>query len=91
MKGLECFLKDISSVYCTSIGLTTTSRPRCLKITEKVSFNVYILIKNAKNVLFWRVFKNLKLAVIQCYQTGQKMVENAKIQKYQMRHFRIFC
>ena len=57
--------------------------PRCLKITEKVSFNiaseasyVYIvsgqkLIKNAKNGPFWRVFENLKLAVKQCYQIGQ--------------------
>ena len=56
---------------------------RCLKITEKVSFNiaseasyVYILsgqklIKNAKNGPFWRVFENLKLAVKQYYQTGQ--------------------
>ena len=56
---------------------------RCLKITEKVSFNiaseasyVYILsgqkfIKNAKNDRFWRVFENLKLVVKQCYQTCQ--------------------
>ena len=56
---------------------------QCLKITEKVSFNiaseasyVYILsgqklIKNAKNGPFWRIFENLKLAVKQCYQTGQ--------------------
>ena len=56
---------------------------RCLKISAKVSFNiaseasyVYIwsgqkLIKNAKNGRFWRVFENLKLAVKQCYQTGQ--------------------
>ena len=56
---------------------------RCLKITEKVLFNiaseasyVYILsgqklIKNAKNGPFWRVFENLKLAVKQCYQAGQ--------------------
>ena len=29
------------------------------------------LIKNAKNGPFWRAFENLKLAVIQCYQTGQ--------------------
>ena len=29
------------------------------------------LIENAKNGLFWRVFENLKLAVKQCYQTGQ--------------------
>ena len=56
---------------------------QCLKITEKVSFNNaseasydYILsgqkfLKNAKNGLFWRFFENLKLAVKQCYQTGQ--------------------
>ena len=56
---------------------------RCLKITEKVSFNianeasyVYILsgqklIEKAKNGPFRRVFENLKLAVKQCYQTGQ--------------------
>ena len=56
---------------------------RCLKITEKVSFDiaseasyVYIMsgqkfIKNAKNGTFWRVFENLKLAVKQCYQTDQ--------------------
>ena len=56
---------------------------RCLKTTEKVTFNiasqasyVYILsgqklIKNAKNGPFWQVFENLKLVVKQCYQTGQ--------------------
>ena len=56
---------------------------RSLEITEIVSFNiaseasyVYILsgqklIKNAENGPFWRVFENLKLAVKQCYQTGQ--------------------
>ena len=58
---------------------------RCtvVQITEKVSFNiasevsyVYILsgqklVKNAQNGPFWRVFENLKLAVKQCYQTGQ--------------------
>ena len=72
-------------------------KAQCLKITEKVAFNiaseasyVYILsgqkfIKNAKNGQFWRVFENLKLAVKQCYQTGgQKLVENTKIK---MRHF----
>ena len=51
--------------------------------TEKASFNiaseasyVYILsgqklIKKAKNGPIWRVFEHLKLAVKQCYQTGQ--------------------
>ena len=38
-----------------------------------------------------RVFENLKLAVKQCYQTGQvcigqKLVENAQESKIQMRH-----
>ena len=59
------------------------NKAQCLKITEKVSFDIaseasyiYILsgqklIKNAKNGPFWRVFENLKLAVKQCYQTGQ--------------------
>ena len=61
-------------VECTSL---------CLKITEKVALKIaseasYVynlsgqkLIKNAKNGAFWRVFENLKLAVKQCYQTGQ--------------------
>ena len=56
---------------------------RCLKITEKVSFKITSeashvciwsrqkLIKSAKNCSFWRVFENMKLAVKQCYQTGQ--------------------
>ena len=60
-----------------------TSISRCLKITEKVSFNnasesscVFILskqklFKNAKNGPFWRGYENLKLAVKQCFQTGQ--------------------
>ena len=64
-------------------NLRNKQRAQCLKITEKVSFNiaseasyVYILsrqklIKNGKNGPFWRVFENLKLAVKQCYQTGQ--------------------
>ena len=59
-----------------------SNNARCLKITEKVSFNiaseasyVYILsgqklIKNAKIAPFLRVFENLQLAVKQCYQTG---------------------
>ena len=67
----------------TDTSSLSRQRARCLKITEKVSFNiaseasyVYILsgqkfTKNAKNGLFWRVFVNLKLAVKECYHTGQ--------------------
>ena len=66
--------------YPKPVGKPST---QCLKITEKVSFNIaseasyiYIisgqkLIKNAKNGPIWRVFENLKLAVKQSYQTGQ--------------------
>ena len=69
--------------FLKTCSLPPNENARCLKITEKVSFNiaseasyVYILsgqklIKNAKNGQFWRVFENLKLAVKECYQTGQ--------------------
>ena len=80
---------------------------KCLivfKITEKVSFNIvsegsYVYIssgqkfiaKNAKNSQFLRVFENLKLAVKQCYQTGQlsgkKMMEKCPNAKIQIRQF----
>ena len=50
----------------------------CLKITEKVSNRATFTfcvdkssLKSAKNGPVWRVFENLKLAVKQCYQTGQ--------------------
>ena len=55
----------------------------CLKIIEKVSFNIaseasYVcillgqkIIKKCKNGQFSLDFENLKLAVKQCYQTGQ--------------------
>ena len=74
------------ALKCSSLekyGQTIYKGTQCLKITEKVSFNiaseasyVYILsgqklIENVKNDPFWRVFENLKLAVKQCYQTGQ--------------------
>ncbi len=38
------------------------------KSHKKVSFNI---ASEAKNGPFWRVFEKLKLAVKQCYQTGQ--------------------
>ena len=57
-------------------GLTVFENHRkSLILASEVSY-VYILsgqnfIENAKNGPFWRVFENLKLAVKQCYQTGQ--------------------
>ena len=75
-------LKIISNEsFSNTLDNLINAHPRCLKITEKVSFNIaseasYILsgqklIKNAKNGPFWRVFESLKLAVKQCYQTYQ--------------------
>ena len=70
------------------------------KNREKVSFKiaseasyVYILsgqkfIINAKKSQFWRVYENLQFAVKQCFQT--KLVENAKIGKFKIRHFEWF-
>ena len=78
----SCFWGEAPSSWDEIAKLATTTT-RCLKITEKVSFNiasetsyVYILsrqklIKNAKNGPFWQVFENLKLSVKQSYQTGQ--------------------
>ena len=72
----------IQNHFCNSIDYLGHTAG-CLKITEKVSFNVaneasyvYIfsgqkLIKSVKNGPFWRVFENLKLAVNYFYQTGQ--------------------
>ena len=71
----------------------------CLKITEKVSFNiaseasyVYILsgqklIKNVKNPPFWRVFENLKLVVKQCYQTLRQVSYNRTKSLWSFVHF----
>ena len=79
---IDTFLTyNLSWEWKDAAKIQTTAR--CLKITEKVPFNiaseasyVYILsgqklIKNAENGPFWRVFENLKLAVKQCFQTGQ--------------------
>ena len=76
-------MKKVSKITAVLILKNFSRDARCLKITEKVAFYiaseasyVYILsgkklIKNDKNDPFWRVFENLKLAVKQCYQTGQ--------------------
>ena len=60
----------------------TYSHPQCLKITQKVAFNIaseasYVsilsgqqFIQNAKNGHFWPDFENLKLPVKQYYQIG---------------------
>ena len=79
---------------------------QCLKIPEKVKFNiaseesyVYILsgqklIKNWQNI----IFENLKPAVKQCFQTSQfittKKIENVKVEKLNcdiMRDFQVLC
>ena len=83
-QGCNSFLGPAEQSFPKKKEFTLARAPaRCLKITEKVSFNiaseasyVYILsgqkfIKNAKNGPFWGVFENLKLAVKQCYQTSQ--------------------
>ena len=59
------------------LQMKISTRARCLKITEKVSFNIaseasYVIIlsgqklmKNVKNGAFWRVFENLTLTAKQ--------------------------
>ena len=70
--------RKLETDYQEMFQVTFEQQTRCLKITEKVSYNiaseasyVYILsgqkfIKNAKNGPLWRVFEILTLAVIQC-------------------------
>ena len=43
----------------------------CERSELRLHFEWTKVIKNVKNGPFWRVFENLKLAVKQCYQTGQ--------------------
>ena len=77
------------------VSFAFQGKAQCLKITQKVSFKmaseasyVFILsgpklIKSAKNVVFWQVFDNYKLAVKEYYQRilmGQKLVENVTIE-----------
>ena len=78
-----------------SLFLTMSSQ--CLKITEKVSFNIaseasYVYILSGQNGAFLASLWKSEA----CGQTvlpdrsvliGQKLVENAKIQKLQMRLF----
>ena len=80
VQALHCYVIAILAYSVNRRVVVASVSARCLKITEKVSFNIasyaYILngqklIKNAKNGAFWRVFENLKLAVKQFYQTGQ--------------------
>ena len=52
---------------------------RCLKITEKVSFNI---ASEASYVYVLSGQKLIKNAKKQSYQTGQKLVENAKIERF---------
>ena len=49
-------------------------KSQCLKVTEKVSSDLSVHFDQTKINLkwsIWRVFEYLKLAVKQCYQTGQ--------------------
>ena len=43
----------------------------CERSELRLHFEWTKVNKNAKNCPFWRVFEKLKLAVKQCYQTGQ--------------------
>ena len=68
-------LSSLFVVFCYSITVVENHKKVSFNIASEASF-VYNLsgqkfIKNAKNGPFWRVFKNLKLTVKQCYPTGQ--------------------
>ena len=70
-------------------NLSNWRETRCLKITEKVSFNIaseasyiYILsgqklIKNAKNGSFWKFLKSWNLLSNRSFLIRQKLLKNA--------------
>ena len=49
----------------------STLRAKRAKYVYILTLSGQKLIRKAKNGPFWRVYENLKLAVKQCYQTGQ--------------------
>ena len=75
---------------------------QCLKITEKVPFNIaseasyfYILtgqklIKKAKNGPFWRVFDNQTVLPDRSILLRQEFVENVKIKNWNATFWVIF-
>ena len=83
LKKLGLTIKEMNEgINCIYDNILTIAR--CLKITEKVSFNIvseasYIYILSGQKLIlkmpkmdhFGEFFQNLKLAVKQCYQTGQ--------------------
>ena len=96
----EVLTASITAIYVNEKMHRTS---QCLKITEKVAFNitseasyVYILsgqklIKNAKMVhlaSFWKpAIGGQTVLPERSLLIEQKLVENAKIQKLEMRHF----
>ena len=71
------YVKDLLKMQVEEEDVAGKSQ--CLKIIEKVAFNIaseasYVYIpsrqKLIKNGPFWRVDEHLKLKVKQCYQTG---------------------
>ena len=81
--------------------MSSSEATRCLKITEKVSFNsaseasyVYILsgqklIKNAKNGPFWRVFRKSEACGQTVLPDRSVFIEQKLVKnaKIQMLHF----
>ena len=75
---VDCLMVDRSAIRCDRVPslllnffLDAQHSARCLKITEKVSFNIASEASYVYIGPFWRVFENLQLAVKQSYQTCQ--------------------
>ena len=65
----KCNVIELETLKLANVSL-------CLKITEKVAFNIASEAKSGqkfiKNGRVWQVFEKLKPTVKKCYQTGKK-------------------
>ena len=76
MKEIENGSAPKKFIKSTKKGTVFENHPKsriqhCERSELRLHLSDQKFIKNVKNGPFWRVFENLKLAVKQCYQTGQ--------------------
>ena len=71
-QSMECINKHLTYFVTVFENPRKSLIRQCERSELRLHFEwTKVNSKNARNGPFWRVFENLKLAVKQCYQTGQ--------------------